>query len=69
MKLSDYVFALILCGYASRATLLIDFTGKKQSLIHIGEEKASQLMKKLDGKTLIEPVETFELLMRCGAQV
>ena len=68
-KLSDYVFALILCGYASRATLLIDFTGKKQSLIHIGEEKASQLMKKLDGKTLIEPVETFELLMRCGAQV
>ena len=68
-NLTEYVVALIKCGYASRAVSFMNINGENQSSVHIGKEKASQLMRNLDGKSLAEPVETFELLIRCGAYI
>ena len=68
-NLTDYLSALILCGYASRAVEFMDVYGGDQSIMYIGKEKATELMRRLDGKALAEPVETFELLIRFGAHV
>jgi hypothetical protein len=79
VKLREYVIALILGGFASRASLFLDETGEQQvvdsGFVYLGPDKATVLLAKMSGSLngncnhMHEPVETFELLVRCGAEL
>ena len=76
-KLTEYVEALISAGFASRASLFLDESGEQEGsgLVYLGPAKATALLARMSGcinggeSVYHEPVETFELLVRCGAEI
>jgi ankyrin repeat protein len=65
-KMFDYVKILMITGLSSRAVNFID-----KGYIFIDPSTASSLMKQAQGNfaNMVEPIETFELLTRLGAEV
>ena len=64
--LYEYVCALIMSGYATKAASFIN-----KNYAAIKPEKATAILKKIAGEfdSMVEPLETFELLHRHGARV
>ena len=67
-KMTEYVYALIIAGYASRAKKFIE-----QDYVRIDAAFATSIMKEVhaifSSGSMVEAVETFELLISLGAEI
>ena len=67
-KMTEYVYALIIAGYASRAKKFIE-----QDYVRIDAAFATSIMKEVHANfssgSMVEAVETFELLISLGAEI